>query len=91
MAEHAAKYSLKTEKALKSGWFEPTTTFLLTIKNYIFCAPINAEKFEVFRENLFGVRTQMVHFSSGFGSKISFKIKKEVIMYLQLEFIENFF
>ncbi len=79
----------KPPKKPKNGW-NMKKTFLLSIKNFIHCAATNAEKFEIFRGNLFDLRTQMVHFSSELASKTSFKIKKIVIRYLYWDFFWNF-
>ncbi len=75
MGEYASKIH---RKGLKKRLNRTNNNLLIGYQNYIYCASINAEKFEIFRENLFGVRTHVVHSSSEFASKI----KEIVIMYL---------
>ena len=75
MAEYAANMLRKPAKRAKKGWFGPKQLFL-SIKNHIYWAATNAEKSENFREIFFGVRPQMVHFSSEFALEINFNIKK---------------
>ncbi len=77
LAEYAAKYASKTRRKSQKKWLIWTKNnhFIVYQKLY-FCAAKKAEKIENFLWKFFGLRTQMVYFSSELASKINFKIKK---------------